>query len=100
MTLLVASVNARWCRVGHAIILDSPARPGSGPPGDLEVGRQVGQRLQREAPLVQAWMRDAQARCVHDLGVVEQEVEVDRSRPLRHVSHPPEALLDREQAVE
>ena len=48
--------------------------------GDLEGRIQLRERLQHEAPLVQARVRDGQARLVDRLVAVEQQVEVDRAR--------------------
>ena len=48
--------------------------------GELEVAVELGERLEREAPLVQPWMRHVQARDVDRLVAVEEQVEVDRAR--------------------
>src|SRR5205807_8724362 len=45
-------------------------------------------------------MRDGQARLVHDLVAVDQEIEVDRARAPELGSHSAEPALDREDAVE
>ena len=68
---------------------------------DLQPRIELGQRLQREAALVQPRMRDAQARLDNRLVSVEKQIEVDGARaeagPL--APDPPEAALDREQAL-
>ena len=60
----------------------SPARrAGTAPvPGHDEVRVELGERLEREAPLVQARVRHGQARLVDLLVAVEEQVEVDRAR--------------------
>ena len=66
-----------------------------------EIGRELGQRLERKAPLRDAWMRHGQARLVqYDLAVDEQ-VEVDRPRaPPFAGAIATERLLDREEDIE
>ena len=46
-------------------------------------------------------MRHAQPRLVDDLVAVDEQIEVDRSRPPRApVAHPPELLLDAQERVQ
>ena len=70
-------------------------------PREDEIGRELGQRLERKAPLREAWMRHGQARLVQYDLTVDEQVEVDRPRP------PPlagaiatERLLYREENIE
>ena len=63
------------------------------------VGRELGERLEREAPLVQARMRHRQPRLVDDPVAVEEQVEVDRPRaPALGRSRTPAELRARRRA--
>ena len=64
------------------IILAPRARPESALDQGRRDGDRAGERLEHEAPLCQPRVRDAEARFVHDLVAVEQEVQVDRPRPV------------------
>jgi len=69
--------------------------------GQDEVGVELGERLEREAPLVQARVRHAQAGGVDRLVAVEQQVEVDRARAeARARSLAAQGLLDGEQPIQ
>ena len=65
-----------------AFILAPRARSESAPDQGRRDGIELGERLEHEAPLCQPRVRDAEARFVHDLVAVEQEVQVDRPRPV------------------
>ncbi len=81
----------------------SASRAGHGAAtGNDERGIEVGQRLQGEATLVQARVRNREARPLEGLIPVEQEIEIDRARaPARaHPSFATQVALDREQPVE
>jgi subtilisin family serine protease len=69
--------------------------------GELEVGVELGERLEGEAPLVQARVRNAEARLANRLVAVEEQVEVDRARAeAGAAAHPAEAALDVEEPAE
>ena len=69
--------------------------------GQDEVGVELGERLEREAPLVQARVRHAQAGLVDRLVAVEQQVEVDRARAeARARPLATQGLLDGEQPIQ
>ena len=69
--------------------------------GEHEVGVELGERLEREAPLVQARMRHMEARLVDRLLAVEEEVEVDRARAeARARPLAAQRLLDGEQPIQ
>lgn len=71
------------------------------PAGNDERRVELGERLEREAPLVQSRMRHRQTRLVAQLVAVDEQIEVDRARtvPLP-VADAPELTLDGEQLVE
>ena len=70
-------------------------------PGTTSDGIELGERLEREHPLVQARMRELEAGLVDREPVHQQEVEVDGSRAVpRPRAHPPELPLDLEQRRE
>ena len=64
------------------------------PVGQREVGVELDERLEREAPLVQARVRDGEVRLVDRLVAVEQQVEIDRPRAetLAGVAHAAELV--------
>ena len=69
--------------------------------GELEVGVELGERLEREPPLVQPRMRHVQTGSVDRLVAVEEEVEVDRARAeARARPLPTEGLLDGKHPVQ
>ena len=70
--------------------------------GHLEAGIELGERLENEAALVQARVRDAEPGLVDLPVAVQQEVEVERARPVlrRALALATEAALDLEQPVE
>jgi hypothetical protein len=69
--------------------------------GDDEARSQLHERLEDEAALVQARVRDGEPRLLDLLVAVEEEVEVEGPRPvLAGDTDAAEALLDREQPVE
>ncbi len=71
------------------VLLHRPARQGM----DHRSGDR-GSRLEDESPLGHAGMRQLQRRRPPHLSVVEQEVQVDRSRPPTLLPPPPQRRLD------
>src|SRR5439155_8443943 len=66
-----------------------------------EAGSQLGERLEDEAPLVQARVRDGEPGLVDHLVAVQEKVEIERPRAvLVGDANAAETLLDREQPVE
>ena len=68
----------------------------------FEGRREIRKGLEHEGPFVQPWMWDPQARLVDDGVPVEEEIEIERPRPLRRnaLAHPAECPLEREEEVE
>src|SRR6185312_7518275 len=70
-------------------------------PRDDEARSELGERLEDEAPLVQAGVRNGEPGLLDLLVAVEQEIEIERPRAARAGdAHATEAPLDREQPVE
>src|SRR5689334_5837956 len=70
-------------------------------PGHDDVRVELDERLEDEAALVQARMRHREPRLVDRLVAVQEQVEVDRPRPVaRPVARASELALDLEQALE
>ena len=81
-------VRARSCRTGAAT-------------GDDERRIELGERLERERALVQPRVGKLEPRLVEHEVVHQQQVEVDRARPVpRPLAHPAELALDLEQRRE
>ena len=69
--------------------------------GKLEAGVELGERLEREAALVQPRVRNPKPRLANRLVAVQEQVEVDRPRAeARAVAHPAESALDVEEPGE
>lgn len=69
--------------------------------GNLQLRIELGERLEREPPLVQPRMGNAEARLLDDEVAVDEEVEVECPRPpALAVPHAPELALDGEQLAE
>lgn len=74
---------------------------GNDPPfRDDERGIELGERLEREATLVDTRMRYSQTRLVDDLVPVHQQVEIEGSRPPALTANPPELTLDAQERLQ
>ncbi len=99
---LVEMTHGEDCRGSVSISLQCEEQlPHRAVTGNVELRIELGERLEREGTLVQAWMGQLEPRLVELEAVHQQQVEVDRARAVSWpVAHPAELPLDLEQRRE